>query len=181
MTKMMRLIAIATALAVCLFMVTGCSLFEKPLSKEIVGEWDGQMDVSKAVYKGLSDELGVDLSPEPAYCNVKLVFNEDQTGVLSIDKDGFAQAVGECVEPYTSGIFSFDTSGLVSVLMGYISQGISEESGSEEFTYQVNDDNNEVILQNSGSSITVTRNDEGNLEYMDEEDLGQTIVFKKAE
>lgn len=181
MTNMKRLIAIATALAVCLFMMTGCSLFKKPVSKDIIGEWSGQMDVSKAVAKGLSDKTGVDLSPEPAYCNVKLVFNEDQTGVLIIDKDGFAQAVGECVEPITSGIFSFDTSGLVSMLMGYISQSISEDTGSQEFTYQANDDSDEVILQNNGSSVTVVRNDDGDLEYMDEEGLGQTIVFKRAE
>lgn len=181
MTKMKRPVAMITALAVCLFMMTGCSLFKTPVSKDIVGEWSGQMDVSKAVTKGLSDKTGVSLSPEPAYCNVKLVFNEDQTGTLIVDKDGFAQAVGECVESYTSGLFSFDTSGLVSMLMGYISQGISEDTGSQEFTYQVNDDNDEVILQNNGSSVTVVRNDDGDLEYMDEEGLGQTIVFKRAE
>lgn len=178
---MKRITAIVIAITFGALMFTGCSLFSKPLSEDIVGEWNGQIDVAQVVYKELGDELGIELSPEPAYCPIQLKFDEDNTAVMIIDNEGFAKAVGQCVEPYLSGIFSFDTSGLVDVLMQYVAKDMGSESGTDEYTYQVDDENETVTLSADGESMTLQRNDDGALELPDDGALGQTIVFEKAE
>lgn len=179
MMKKLITIVIAVMFSVC--MLAGCSLFSKPLSETIIGQWNGELDVAQILYKGLGDELGIELSPEPAYCSVQLEFNEDKTAVMTIDTEGFARAVGQCAEPYVSGFFSFDTSGLVDILMQYAAKDMDPETGMEEYTYEVDDENETVTLSAGGESLTLQRNDDGNLEFADAEELGQTIVFEKAE
>ena len=181
---MKKAFAIITALVFSMVLLTGCSLFGlggKSLSDEIVGEWDGQIDVAKAIYKSLGDELGIELSPEPAYCSVQVIFNEDNTGEFVIDNESFARAVGECVEPYTSGLFSFDTSGLVDIVMQYVAKDMDPGSGTDEFTYEVDDKNDAVTLSTGSDTTTLYRNDDGALEYTDDDELGQTIILEKAE
>ncbi|MBQ6502058.1 MAG: hypothetical protein IJI87_12035 [Mogibacterium sp.] len=42
------------------------------LSETIKGEWYGQVDIAKMIYQTISDEIGIELSPNPAYCDVML-------------------------------------------------------------------------------------------------------------
>lgn len=170
---------IAVMFSVC--MLGGCSLFSKPLSKDIVGQWNGELDVAQLLYKELGDELGIELTPEPAYCSIQLEFNEDNTAVMAIDMEGFARAVGQCAEPFVSGFFSFDTSGLVDILMQYVAKDMDPETGTDEYTYEVDDENETVTLSADGEVLTLQRNDDGNLEFTDAEELGQIVVFEKAE
>ena len=155
---------------------SGCGA--KPLSKQIVGDWAGQADIAKVIYKELGDKLGIELSPEPAYCDVSVTFREDGSGEMIIDQESFAQAVGQCVEPYTSAFFDFDTESLVSLLMQYVSKDMDESGGHTEFSYTVDDKSGTVLLSESSDEMEMVLNEDGQLEYQEEE-LGQTITFEK--
>ena len=49
------------------------------MEQYVVGTWSGQVDVAKIMYQGLSEELGVELSPDPEYCDMTMTFNADKT------------------------------------------------------------------------------------------------------
>lgn len=156
-----------------------CSCGHAKLSESIIGEWTGQVDVAKMIYQELGDELGLELSPEPAYCSVTLSFDEGGEAVMKIDQEEFAQAVGQCASPFTSALLGFDTDSLVSLLMQYVSKDMSEESGTDEFTYTVDDENNTVTFTDESGETTVMQlNDDGQLEY-DAEEISQVVVFEK--
>lgn len=162
-------------------LLTGCRGFinNDKLSDVIVGQWCGQVDVAKIVYKELGDDLGIELSPEPVYCDMYFEFDDDGTVDIELDLEGFAQAVGECVEPYTTAIFGFDTSSLVNIIMKYAAQEISAGTGEEQGVYEVDDEDMTVsITTESGETDELIMDDEGNLLYEDYE-IDQIIVLEK--
>ena len=69
---------VTTFLLMLIFYLSSCNnsneigTREESLSNYILGEWSGQVDVADIMYKELGDELGIDLSPEPEYCDVSI-------------------------------------------------------------------------------------------------------------
>lgn len=180
----MRIIFRKILLVGIAFMITGlcaCGITEKSVSLEesVIGQWHGQVDIAKMIYKELGDELGIELSPEPAYCDIYFVFDEDGTYLLKIDSESFAKAVGECAEPYTSAIFGFDTGSLVDIIMQYVAKDMPVDTGEERGTYEVNEDELSVLMStDDGDEITLVLDNEGHLQYEDEE-INQTVILEK--
>ena len=151
----------------------------KTLSEYALGEWQGQADVAKIMYRSLEDELGIDLSPEPEYCDVSIRFNDDNTCIFTIDADGFAEAVGKCAEPYVSAIIGFDTEALVDIIMQYVANDMPVDSGVEKCTYTVDEDQLIItVLDESGDENIFYLMEDGSLQYEDKE-IGQVISFQK--
>ena len=169
-------------LLVVIFSLYGCSnnmTSSKSLSEYALGEWNGQVDVAKIMYKSLGDELGIELAPDPEYCDMSLYFNDDNTCTMSIDTDGFATAVGNCVKPYVSAIIGFDTSMFVDVIMQYVAKDMPVESGTEECTYEVGDEQQCIIVSDdNGNENTFYLMKDGTLQYEDQE-IGQVFTFYK--
>lgn len=165
-------------------LLSGCRNFTneanpEKLSDVIVGQWYGQVDIAKMVYKELDDELGIELSPDPAYCDIYFEFEDDGTSIFKIDSESFAKAVGECAEPYTSALFGFDTGSLVDIIMQYVAKEMPADTGEDQGTYDVNDDEMAVsITTESGEVITLIMDNEGHLQYEDEE-INQTVLLEK--
>lgn len=154
---------------------------EELLSDMIIGEWQGQADVAQIVYKEINDELGIDLTPEPEYCDIKVTFYEDGTFAIEIDIDSFASAVGKCAEPYTSALFGFDTDYLVGIIMQYVANDMPVDSGREEGKYIVDNKEEIAILTNAdGESEIMHLNEDNCLEYEDDE-INQIIAFYKQQ
>ena len=84
---------VTTLLLMLIFYLSSCNnsneigTREESLSNYILGEWSGQVDVADIMYKELGDELGIDLSPEPEYCDVSISFHEDNTYAYTVDVD----------------------------------------------------------------------------------------------
>lgn len=179
--------AVFSVLILAMFMFTACgsadSVFHKEpvLSEIIVGEWYGQVDVAQMVYRDLGEELGMELSSEPVYCDMKMVFNEDGSCTFIIDVESFSIAVGKCVEPYTSAFFGFNTDFLVEIIMQSVAADIPADTGRTEGHYKVNDENDVVYINtNDGEVDTVCLGEDGCLQYEDNE-VGQIIIFEKGE
>ena len=151
----------------------------KTLSEYALGEWQGQVDVAKMMYKSLEDELGIELSPDPEYCDVSICFNDDNTCIFTIDTDGFAEAVGKCAEPYVSAIIGFDTEALVDIIMRYVANDMPVDSGVEQCTYTVDEDQLCItVLDESGDENIFYLMEDGLLQYEDKE-MEQMITFQK--
>lgn len=151
----------------------------KTLSEYALGEWQGQVDVAKMMYKSLEDELGIELSPGPEYCDVSICFNDDNTCIFTIDTDGFAEAVGKCAEPYVSAIIGFDTEALVDIIMRYVANDMPVDSGVEQCTYTVDEDQLCItVLDESGDENIFYLMEDGLLQYEDKE-MEQMITFQK--
>lgn len=172
--------AISVLLIVSIMIASLCSCSSKTLSNVIIGEWSGQFDVAKLFYKELADELdlGVDVTPEPAYCTATLRFDSDNSFGLQIDINEFTEAVGKCTEPFTSFLFGVDTEWIVSLLMQYIALNTDDESGFISGTYEVNDDERTITLYTNGAQDDLYWNDDGMLEFRDKF-IGQEVAFKK--
>lgn len=148
------------------------------MEQYVVGTWSGQVDVAKIMYQGLSKELGVELSPDPEYCDMTMTFNADKTCAMEVDTTGFAKAAGKCAEPYTSAIFGFDTGSLVDLIMQYVASDIPVDTGRETGTYTVDNKNLTVTITNGdGGSDTMYLTKDG-LQYQDHE-INQVISFQK--
>lgn len=146
----------------------------------IVGQWVGEFDVSQMLYEELSEEVGFDISPEPVYSNVYIVFNEDGTCYMELDTDSFAEAVGKCVEPYVSAIIGFDTNYMVDMIMQQVVSEMESDSFVENGYYELNNETGEVVVESEdGSLTTMYFNKDFSLEYFEEE-LDQTIIFEKS-
>ena len=94
-----RRMACFILVVVLLLLLGGCSgldngMHPERLSTNIIGQWHGQVDVAKMIYKELGDELGVELSPEPEYCDLFFEFYEDNTCLIKVDTESFARAAG---------------------------------------------------------------------------------------
>lgn len=177
---------IAVVLVIVLFCFSGCSgngigssSEKEPLSSYVLGEWSGQVDVADIMYKELGDELGIDLSPEPEYCGVTVSFQEDQTFVYQVDIDEFAAAAGKCAEPYVSAIMGFSTDALVDLIMQYVAKDIAPETGMEEGTYTVDEEQRTVTISDgNGEENVLQLRKDGSLQYEDTE-IDQVITLKK--
>lgn len=165
--------ALLLALSMILIVVM-CSC-GKPLSKSIVGTWNGQLDVAALMYNELGDELGIDLHPEPVYSSVSMVFEENGTGIMVFDKEEFAQAVGDVAEPFVSGFFDVDTDWLIDILMAEVSKDMDSDMTEFTFEYSVNDDKNMVYLTIDGDTEEVLYED--GMLYFEEDGIG--IQFEK--
>lgn len=176
-----RLCLILTAVLV-LLSLSACNTENREsaqkLSDVIEGEWNGQVDVAKIMYQELSDELGMDVAPEPVYSDMSVEFSGNGECVMIVDLDGFAQAVGKCAEPYVSGIFGFSTEAIVNLIMQAVSSKILDDTGEVRGTYVVDDENGvvEITTEDGEKGTMVWKN--GALEYYDDE-IDQTIIFKK--
>lgn len=158
--------------------IGGFPLGKKPLSETVKGDWSAQVDVATMVYRGLSEELGFDISPNQSFCTFNITF-EDEAFVYSIDIDEFSRALGECAEPYTSAFFGFDTGFIVDLIMAYVAKDIPLETGKEYGVYKVDNDNKTVeLVVESGEQETLSLNDDGCLVYYDDF-WGQDIIFEK--
>ncbi len=182
MNKRKVLLILTTFLIAVLISMSGCGnnrIGSETLSEYAVGEWQGQADVAQIMYKGLGDELGIELSPDPEYCDVSICFNEDNTCVYTIDTEGFAAAAGKCVEPYVSAVIGFDTETIIDIIMQYVADDIPIDSGTETCTYTV-DENQQLITvsDESGDEIIFYLTEDGSLQYEDDE-IEQTITFEK--
>ena len=151
----------------------------EPLSEYALGEWKGQFDMAKMMYKSLGDELGIELSPEPEYCNMNISFNDGNSCIISMDKEELAAAAGKCVEPYSSAILGFDTDMLVDIIMQYAVKDMPAESEMEECTYEVDDEQQLItVLDEDGDENVFYLLKDGSLQYEDQ-DLGQTVTLYK--
>lgn len=153
---------------------------EASFSEYVVGSWSGQIDMAKFLYKGLGDELGVELSPESEYADVGIIFSEDGTFVLEFDKEGMASATGKCLEPYVSLLTGFDTDLLVELIMQEAVKDMPDDTTRIEGEYVLDNDNYIITLINSDASddgVMYLDND-GNLQ-LEDESIGQTLIFKK--
>ena len=171
---------ISTCLTIVL-LLSLCACGKKPLSENIVGTWKGQFDVAAMMYKELSDELGlgIDIPADPEYCDVTLEFDEAGNCAMVIDVDGMASAVGKCAEPFTSALFGVDTDVIVDLIMQYVAQDIPEDTGVQQGTYTVDDENLTVnMVDETGDEAVLTLDEDGNLVWEDAA-FGQTLVFSK--
>ncbi len=181
-----RRMACFILVVVLLLLLGGCSgldngMHPERLSTNIIGQWHGQVDVAKMIYKELGDELGVELSPEPEYCDLFFEFYEDNTCLIKVDTESFARAAGKCAEPYTSALLGFDTGGLVDIIMQYVAQDIPVDTGEEHGAYTVNDDDCSVLVtKESEESIVMLLDDEKHLQFKDN-DIGQIVVLEKIQ
>ena len=176
---------VTTLLLMLIFYLSSCNnsneigTREESLSNYILGEWSGQVDVADIMYKELGDELGIDLSPEPEYCDVSISFREDNTYAYTVDVDGFAKAAGECVEPYVSGIMGFSTESLINLIMQYVADDISPETGTEEGSYTINNEQMEITVSDgNGNEKILYLMEDGSMQYEDDE-INQVITFRK--
>jgi len=183
-SKMKKSIIISV-LVLVMTMFTACGSGEGVLHKNsvlseiIVGEWYGQVDVAQMVYHDLGKELGIELSPEPVYCDIKMVFNEDGFCAFIIDVKSFSIAVGKCVEPYTSAFFGFDTDFLVEMIMQSVAADIPADTGRAEGHYEVDDENDVIYISTDDGEVeTVYLRKDRNLQYEDTK-IGQAIIFEK--
>ena len=173
------MLMVAFCLSSCSIDRGGIDVGEESLASYALGEWSGQVDVADIMYRELSDELGIDLSPEPEYCDVNITFNEDNTYVYTVDVDGFATAAGKCVEPYVSGIMGFSTESLVNLIMQYVAGDISPETGREEGSYTVDDEQMKLTVSDeNGNEKILYLMEDGSLQYEDNE-IDQVIIFQK--
>lgn len=178
-----RVITILLLMMLCCLSACGSSIGtgeeQEPLSDYVPGEWSGQVDVADIMYQELGDELGIELSPEPEYCGVTVSFREDQTFVYQVDIDEFAAAAGKCAEPYVSAIMGFSTDTLVDLIMQYVAKDIAPETGMEEGTYTVDEEQRTVTISdgNGGENVLQLMKD-GSLQYEDTE-IDQVITLKK--
>ena len=158
----------------------GSAFYKEPiLSEIIVGEWNGQVDVAQMVYQDLGEELGIELSPDPIYCDVQMIFDDDGSCVFAVDVESFALAVGKCVEPYTSAFFGVDTDFLVDMIMESVASDIPTETGVAQGQYEVEDENSVVYIKtDDGQNEPIYLDKNGCLEYEDKE-IGQIIIFEK--
>ena len=176
---------VTTLLLMLIFYLSSCNnsneigTREESLSNYILGEWSGQVDVADIMYKELGDELGIDLSPEPEYCDVSISFHEDNTYAYTVDVVGFAKAAGKCVEPYVSGIMGFSTESLINLIMQYVADDISPETGTEEGSYTINNEQMEITVSDgNGNEKILYLMEDGSLQYEDDE-IDQVITFRK--
>lgn len=176
---------VTTLLLMLIFYLSSCNnsneigTREESLSNYILGEWSGQVDVADIMYKELGDELGIDLSPEPEYCDVSISFHEDNTYAYTIDVDGFAKAAGKCVEPYVSGIMGFSTESLINLIVQYVADDISPETGTEEGSYTINNEQMGITVSDgNGNEKILYLMEDGSLQYEDDE-IDQVITFRK--
>lgn len=182
--------SISKCIIILLVMLLNVSLFScgdsnrnghVPFSELLIGEWHGQLDVAKILYDELGDELGIDLYPEPEYCDTSITFSEDGSCVMYIDPEGCASAVGKCAEPYVSAFFGIDTSFLVDVIMQCSIKGMSSDSYRSDGTYSIDDENYIVYINcDDGTSGSMFLDGNMNLQY-EEDELNQTITFEKNE
>ena len=136
------------------------------------------LGVCQQCFHGVLCNNGVELSPDPEYCDMTMTFNADKTCVMEVDTTGFAKAAGKCAEPYTSAIFGFDTGSLVDLIMQYVASDIPVDTGRETGTYTVDNKNLTVTITNGdGGSDTMYLTKDG-LQYQDHE-INQVISFQK--
>lgn len=172
-------LSLAAVLLIAAMVLTACGTKNAALSSVITGQWHGQLDVAALVYQELGKELGIELNPEPVYCDVTMEFRDDGTCSFMVDTESFVEAVGKCAEPYVSGFFGTNTEWLIDMIMQYAAQNMPVDTGREDGTYEVDDEANSVtIYGDNGGGGTLTRDDDGNL-IMEDAGIGQTIVLSK--
>ena len=187
-------------MVVCIaVMLNACTVPAKSLSKHIEGTWTAEINIAPLLYRELASEFGLDLGDtidrtddmevdvdkilggQELYVKTYLTFYEDGTADFSFDVDDMADAAGDFIEPFTSGIIGFDTSTLIDLLIEYVKADLdADEFDSASFTYEVDDKAREVILTDEdGESGSLSWDGKNKLELLDEEVLGQTLVFER--
>ncbi len=179
--------------------LTSCTTPGKKLSNHIEGTWTAEINIAPLLYRELASEFGLDLGDtidltddmevdvdkilggQELYVKTYLTFYEDGTADFSFDVDDMADAAGDFIEPFTSGIIGFDTSTLIDLLIEYVKADLdADEFDSASFTYEVDDKAREVILTDEdGESGSLSWDGKNKLELLDEEVLGQTLVFER--
>ena len=179
--KMKKNRIIIVAVLTCFIMIFACGC-KKKLSKTIYGTWHGQLDVAEVMNYELSREMGVEgniIKSDPVYSDISITFNEDETGEIEIDKESFADAVGQVLGSYTSLFLGIDAETLIDSLLQYAADEIDDETARSSFTYEVDDDEKAVYINiGDGAVGKLILNEEGALEFSDP-DLGIDLVFKK--
>ena len=105
--------------------------------------------------------------------------HEDNTYAYTIDVAGFAKAAGKCVEPYVSGIMGFSTESLINLIMQYVADDISPETGTEEGSYSINNEQMGITVSDgNGNEKILYLMEDGSLQYEDDE-IDQVITFRK--
>ena len=155
----------------------GAAAHKLNVSDVLIGEWAGEYDVAPIMYDELIDELGFDVALEPVYASIYMTFNEDGTCVMSLDANEFADAVGEIVEPYVSGIFGFDTDFFIDMVMQGVAGDLDPDSYTESGVYYADEETGEIMIEGDDGSVAYLQmRSDLTLEF---EDADQTIIMEK--
>ena len=78
-----------------------------------------------------------------------------------------------------SGIMGFSTESLINLIMQYVADDISPETGTEEGSYTINNEQMGITVSDgNGNEKILYLMEDGSLQYEDDE-IDQVITFRK--